>query len=137
MRDPLKSLFFLALAATALSACAAALSACAEAQNPYAEYAEWTVESALRIGDPDDPAFAFDFVGDLAVGSDGTIFTAHPRESLIRRWTPDGAAAGRIGGPGEGAGEFSTTGCASSTRSSSTRNCPDTRPSRRTRQESG
>jgi hypothetical protein len=64
----------------------------------------------LRVGSIDDEATALTFFRQLEVGSDGRIYTLHPQESRIRVHDASGGAAGTIGGPGEGPGEFSSPG---------------------------
>lgn len=63
-------------------------------------------ELELRIGSVDDPEYALTFLRGVEVGSDGSIYTLHPREQVVRRFTPDGTAAGTVGGRGDGPGEL-------------------------------
>lgn len=60
----------------------------------------------LRIGAVDDPEYAFSTVVALEVSPSGTIFSLHPQESAVRRWSPEGHFEGMIGRRGEGPGEF-------------------------------
>lgn len=64
----------------------------------------------LRVGSIDDEATALTFFRQVEVGTDGRIYTLHPQESRVRVHNADGEAAGTIGGPGEGPGEFSNPG---------------------------
>lgn len=68
----------------------------------------WTHEPEVRIGAVDDPAYAFGSIDGLQVDGDGNLYTLHPQEQTIRRWTADGRPAGTIGRGGEGPGEFTT-----------------------------
>ena len=67
----------------------------------------WTLsERELRIGSVDDPEYIIGFIGDIALGPDGLLYTLEWGEGSVRRWTPDGQPAGNIGRLGEGPGEF-------------------------------
>ena len=48
----------------------------------------------LRIGAVDDPDYAFSTVVALEVGPNGTIFSLHPQESAVRRWSAQGQLEG-------------------------------------------
>ncbi len=73
-------------------------------------YADWTATEELRLGSLDDSVYSFAPIGAVAVGPDRTMYTAHPQERLIRRWSVDGAPDGTIGGRGQGPGEFASIG---------------------------
>lgn len=73
-------------------------------------FAEWEVNGGFRMGDLDHPDYAFGEVGAIAVGADGSLFTAHPRERRIRVWTERAEPVRIIGGPGDGPGEFTALG---------------------------
>ena len=67
----------------------------------------WTLgEREVRIGSVDDPDYVIGFIGGMALGPDGLVYTLELAEGSIRRWTPEGAPAGTIGRRGEGPGEF-------------------------------
>ena len=67
----------------------------------------WTLsEREARIGSVDDPDYIFNPITHMALGPDGLLYTTHAGEGTVRRWTVDGAAAGSLGGRGEGPGEF-------------------------------
>jgi len=66
----------------------------------------WTASLELRIGSVDDPDYALTTIRFLEVGPDGTIFTLHPQEQLIRMFNADGELIRTIGGRGAGPGEF-------------------------------
>ncbi len=86
----------------ALAACGGGAEVAFEGSAPT-----WTVEGPdLRIGAIDDPDYAFGRVGVLADGPDGMLYSMHPHEVEIRRWSADGAPAGTVGREGEGPGEF-------------------------------
>lgn len=88
------------------------LSACDLAQSSSAlpEFEEWTIAGGLRLGDLDDPIYAFGTVGAIVVAEDGTLYSAHPREARIRAWSAEGQPLGMFGGPGQGPGEFRSLG---------------------------
>lgn len=60
----------------------------------------------LRIGSVDDPATLLTHVGAMDVLPDGRIYSAHRQEAAILVHGPDGRRLARIGGEGEGPGEF-------------------------------
>lgn len=64
----------------------------------------------LRIGSVNDPGSLLTFITRMAVGPNGEIYSAHPRESVIRVHGPDGRLKATVGGRGEGPGEFSALG---------------------------
>ncbi len=66
------------------------------------------VEEEVAIGHPDDPDFAFTAVSGIVVGPDGTIWTKHQQEAVLRRWSAEGVPLGVVGRRGEGPGEFTT-----------------------------
>ncbi len=66
----------------------------------------WTVVRELEIGREDHPDYALAPVGGLAVAPDGRILLSQPQDRAIRVFGPDGTFLGRIGGPGDGPGEF-------------------------------
>ncbi len=71
----------------------------------------WTLDGPeVRIGSLDDPDYLFGLVGAVVPGPDGFIYSLHPRDAVVRRWTADGTPAGTIGRQGEGPGEFTQPG---------------------------
>ncbi len=66
------------------------------------------VEREVAIGHPDDPDYAFTSVTGIVVAPDGTIWSKHRQEGVLRRWGEDGAPLGVVGRRGEGPGEFSS-----------------------------
>jgi hypothetical protein len=64
-----------------------------------------TVET-LRIGDIEDPDLGFSRIGNVVVDRDRQIFVFELMDKNIRVYSPDGELLRRIGGPGEGPGEF-------------------------------
>lgn len=60
----------------------------------------------LRIGSVDDPATVLTYIRSMVVDDDGRIYTTHPQESSILVHDRDGNRVARIGGAGEGPGEF-------------------------------
>lgn len=67
-----------------------------------------SIEREIRLGALDSPDFAFSQVTGLEVAPDGSIYSLHRQEALIRRWSEAGEAIGRIGQRGGGPGEFMT-----------------------------
>ena len=71
----------------------------------------WTLDGPeVRIGSLDDPDYLFGLVGSVVPGPDGLVYSLHPRDAVVRRWTADGTPAGTIGRRGEGPGEFTQPG---------------------------
>lgn len=66
----------------------------------------WEAIEEIRIGSVDDPEYALTYVGSLEVGEDGSIYTLHPQEQVVRRFDTAGTRLGTIGGKGDGPGEF-------------------------------
>lgn len=67
---------------------------------------EWTATQDLRIGSVDDPDYSLTFFRTMEVGPNGTMYTVHPQEQLVRVFAPDGSIRTTIGGRGDGPGEF-------------------------------
>ncbi len=82
------------------------LSACDDGAAPPPSPPLFEATLELRIGSVNDPGSLLTYITGMAVGPEGRIYSAHPRESLIRIHGPDGWLAATIGGPGEGPGEF-------------------------------
>lgn len=66
----------------------------------------WRAERDLRVGSVDDPDETLTYIRDLEVGADGTIYTLHRQERLVRTFDSAGTFRGVIGGEGGGPGEF-------------------------------
>lgn len=66
----------------------------------------WTAVPDLRVGSVDDPDYALTYFRAMEVGPDGTMYTVHPQEQVIRVFDPDGSLRRLIGGRGDGPGEF-------------------------------
>src|SRR5262245_8899253 len=61
----------------------------------------------LRIGQMEGAeAYTFGFVLELAVGKDGAIFVGEGRPTQLRMYDASGRFVRKIGGVGEGPGEF-------------------------------
>lgn len=97
---------------TCLAACClAVLSACGPGESGggpdgVPEIERWRAERDLRVGSLDDPDETLTYIRDLEVGADGTIYTLHRQERLVRTFDSAGTFRGVIGGGGEGPGEF-------------------------------
>lgn len=87
------------------------LAGCDAADAPTAAGAPLlAVTPELRIGSVDDPETALTWVSGLVVDDEGRIFSAHRQETVVLVHDAAGARLGRIGGPGEGPGEFRAVG---------------------------
>ena len=69
-----------------------------------------TAVEELRIGSVDEPGATLTYVGDLLVDDDGRIWTAHPQDAAILVHDAAGRRVARLGGSGEGPGEFRAIG---------------------------
>lgn len=67
---------------------------------------EWRLELVYRIGAVEGPDYSLTRVGHIAVGAGGLLYVAQPREGVIRIFSGDGVARGKLGGAGSGPGEF-------------------------------
>ena len=67
---------------------------------------EWSAELELRIGSLDDPEYSLTYMRSLEVAPDGTMYTLHTQEQVVRMFAADGSFKGLIGGRGSGPGEF-------------------------------
>ncbi len=67
---------------------------------------EWSAELELRIGSLDDPDYSLTYIRSLEVALDGTMYTLHTQEQVVRMFSADGSFKALIGGRGSGPGEF-------------------------------
>lgn len=67
---------------------------------------EWSAELELRIGSLDDPDYSLTYMRSLEVSADGTMYTLHTQEQVVRMFAADGSFKALIGGRGSGPGEF-------------------------------
>lgn len=94
----------------ALVAAAACQSDSSSAPSPFTGE-PWTLSGPeARIGSVDDPEYVFGPVAALVPGPDGLLYSLHPREGSIRRWSGDDTPSGSVGREGEGPGEFRRPG---------------------------
>lgn len=85
----------------------AVLAACAaDRALPSMEIDAVDAVEDLRIGSLDDPDYSFSWLMDLTVAPDGSIYSVHGNEQVVRRFGPDGRLLRVFGGNGEGPGEF-------------------------------
>jgi hypothetical protein len=63
-------------------------------------------EADIRLGDFDDPTIGFSRISGVDVDDDGNIYVLEGLDRQIRVYTPGGELLRRIGGPGDGPGEF-------------------------------
>jgi hypothetical protein len=85
------------------------LSACGtgEARNLHLDdVAPLVVEEEMRLGDANDPDLGFTRPGAVAVDRDGAIYVLEVADRQIRVYAPEGRLLRRIGGSGDGPGEF-------------------------------
>lgn len=67
---------------------------------------EMVLTEEVRIGSVDDPDRGFSRIASVDVASDGTVYVLDGLEQEIRAFSTEGDLVARIGGPGEGPGEF-------------------------------
>lgn len=58
------------------------------------------------MGSLDDPEQSLVAVGDVRIGGDGRLYVVQSQDDQFRIYGPDGALEARVGGSGEGPGEF-------------------------------
>jgi len=66
----------------------------------------YVLEEELRIGDVDDPDLGFSQIGPVDVDRDGSVYVVERTDMQIRVFDEKGRPLRRIGGRGEGPGEF-------------------------------
>ena len=94
----------------ALAACA--FTACTDAPTiTLTPIEDWTAEPEFEIGDQLEGDALFGRIRDVRPAADGSRVYVLDAQSLeVTIWTPDGTLIGRVGGRGEGPGEFSDPG---------------------------
>ena len=65
-----------------------------------------TLQEELRIGSLEDPDYGFSRIRGVDVDRDGQVYVFERQDQEIRVYSPDGRLVRRIGGAGEGPGEF-------------------------------
>ena len=65
-----------------------------------------TLQEELRIGSLEDPDYGFSRIRGVDVDRDGQVYVFERQDREIRVYSPDGRLIRRIGGAGEGPGEF-------------------------------
>lgn len=93
-----------------LAACA--LIACADEPTiTLTPIEEWTAEPEFEIGDQLEGDALFGRIRDVRPTADGsTVYLLDTQSLQVTIWTPAGTLIGRVGGRGEGPGEFSDPG---------------------------
>ncbi len=72
---------------------------------------EWTAEPEYEIGDQLEGDALFGRIRDVRPAADGSrVYVLDSQSMEVTIWTPDGTRIGRVGGRGEGPGEFSDPG---------------------------
>ena len=95
----------------ALTACA--LAACADDTNviALAPIEDWNAEPEYEFGDQMEGDALFGRIRDVRPAADGSrVYVLDAQSAEVTMWTPDGTLIGRVGGRGEGPGEFSDPG---------------------------
>jgi hypothetical protein len=83
------------------------LIALATARGLYAQQVpQWKGVRDLRVGDVDDPDYTLTWMMGIALGRDGSIFSLHYPEKLVRVFNSAGRLQTKFGRPGNGPGEF-------------------------------
>ena len=65
-----------------------------------------SISEEFRIGSIDDPVVGFSNIGAVAVDPDGNVYVLELQDVEVRVFDPSGTPLRRIGGSGEGPGEF-------------------------------
>ena len=96
----------------AVSLAIGALGSCGHASDPseMTSAPAWSAVLDVRVGSIDTPGSTLTYFRDIEVGSDGSMYTVHPQEQLIRVFAADGSLRDTIGGEGDGPGEFQNVG---------------------------
>jgi hypothetical protein len=77
------------------------------AEGIWSDADRWTVEEEIRIGSLEgDPNYEFGQIGELAVGSDGSIYVLDVQALQIQVYSSDGKYSRTLAGPGRGPGEL-------------------------------
>ncbi len=72
------------------------------------EIPKLSLEEVQRIGSLDDPDYGFSNIRGVEVDETGDVWVVEAVDQEIRRYSPTGELLARVGGPGEGPGEFAT-----------------------------
>jgi len=74
------------------------------------EVREWRAVEELRLGSPEGSGGALTRLGNLLALPDGGLLVLQPAEQEVRVYGADGALVRRLGGAGQGAGQFTLPG---------------------------
>lgn len=69
-----------------------------------------SLQEVTRIGSVDDPDYGFSRIGAVDVDRDGNVWIFEALARELRQYAPTGELLGRVGGRGDGPGEFSQYG---------------------------
>jgi len=104
----LRRFSLLTLAAIALNGCSSDDTAAASGLPNLDQLPLLALEEVQRIGSLDDPDYGFSNIRGVEVDETGDIWVLEAVDQEIRRYSPSGVLEARIGGPGEGPGEFAS-----------------------------
>ena len=104
----LRTIMFSGAVAWSLAACAADRGDDSPALTPVEE---WSAEPEYEFGDQFEGDAIFGLILDVRSTGDGSrVYVLDAQSAEVTMWTPDGTLTGRVGGRGEGPGEFSRPG---------------------------
>src|SRR5687768_17176132 len=83
-----------------------ALAACGDDEPPAAEVETWALTEEVTIGGAADSAGALSRIAGILPLEDGGIWILETSERDVRVHGPDGNLVQRVGGPGDGPGQF-------------------------------
>ncbi len=92
---------------------AVAVAACADEATVVAltPVEDWTAEPEYEFGDQMEGDAVFGRIRDVRPAADGSrVYVLDAQSAEVTTWTPDGTLIARVGGHGEGPGEFSNPG---------------------------
>ena len=104
----LRTIMFSGVSAWSLAACAADRG---DDAPPLTPVEEWSAEPEHEFGDQFEGDALFGLILDVRPTGDGSrVYVLDAQSAEVTMWTPDGTLTRRVGGRGEGPGEFSRPG---------------------------